>query len=68
MDRRRFMAGCAGRSLALTANKAFAEQGPLTRIVFPFAAGGGDTFCRLLAEHLHLALDRTIIVENRTGR
>jgi tripartite-type tricarboxylate transporter receptor subunit TctC len=68
MDRRRFMAGCAGLSLTPAANKAVAEPGPLTKIVFPFAAGGGgDTFCRLLAEHLRLALDRTIIVENRTG-
>ncbi len=68
MDRRRFVAGCAGLSLTLTANRTFAEQGSLTRIVFPFAAGGGgDTFCRLLAEHLRQALDRTVIVENRTG-
>jgi len=68
MDRRRFMAGCAGLSLLPTANRAFAETGPLTKIVYPFAAGGGgDTFCRLLAEHLRLALDRAFIVENRTG-
>jgi tripartite-type tricarboxylate transporter receptor subunit TctC len=66
MDRRRFMAGSVG--LTLTANRAFAEPGPLTKIVFPFAAGGGgDTFCRLLAEHLRPLLDRTVIVENRTG-
>jgi tripartite-type tricarboxylate transporter receptor subunit TctC len=40
----------------------------VTKIVFPFAAGGGgDTFCRLLAEHLRPLLDRTVIVENRTG-
>src|SRR5438067_146178 len=58
MHRRQFMAGCAGLPLTLT-TAAFAEPGPLTRIVFPFAAGGGgDTFCRLLAEHLRLALDR----------
>jgi tripartite-type tricarboxylate transporter receptor subunit TctC len=68
MDRRRFMAGCAGLSLPLTANRALAQSGPLTKIVFPFAAGGGgDTFCRLLAEHLRALLDRAIIVENRTG-
>lgn len=68
MDRRRFMAGCAGLSLMPTASRAFAQPGPLTKIVFPFAAGGGgDTFCRLIAEHLRPALDRTVIVENRTG-
>jgi tripartite-type tricarboxylate transporter receptor subunit TctC len=40
----------------------------LTRIIFPFAAGGGgDMFCRLIAEHLRPLLNRTIIVENRTG-
>jgi tripartite-type tricarboxylate transporter receptor subunit TctC len=68
MDRRRFMAGCAGLPSMLTASRSFAQSGPLTKIVFPFAAGGGgDTFCRLIAEHLRLALDRTVIVENRTG-
>jgi len=68
MDRRRFLAGCAGLSLMPTANRAFAQSGPLTKIVFPFAAGGGgDTFCRLIAEHLRPLLDRTVIVENRTG-
>ena len=68
MDRRRFMAGCVGLSLTPTASKVFAEPGPLTKIVFPFAAGGGgDTFCRLIAEHLRPLLDRTVIVENRTG-
>jgi len=47
---------------------AFAQAGPLTRIIFPFAAGGsGDALCRLLAQHLGPALNRTVIVENRTG-
>ena len=66
MDRRSFMAGCAG--LMATAGHAFGQAGPLTRLIFPFAAGGsGDMLCRLLAEHLRQALDRTVIVENRTG-
>src|ERR1700688_2672465 len=62
------MAGCAGLSLSLIAKDALGESGPLTRIIFPFAAGGGgDTLCRLLAQQVNQLLDRTIIVENRTG-
>ena len=66
MDRRSFMAGCAG--LPFLAGHARAQSGPLTRIIFPFAAGGsGDLLTRLVAEHLRPALDRSVIVENRTG-
>lgn len=65
IDRRALLSGCA--SLAL-AEAALAQSGPLTKIIFPFAAGGGgDTICRLIAEHLRQPLDRTVIVENRTG-
>src|SRR4051812_34971108 len=68
MDRRSFLAGCAGLSLAATTRNAFGQAGPLTRIIFPFAAGGGgDALCRLIAQNLGPALDRTVIVENRTG-
>lgn len=39
-----------------------------TRIIFPFAAGGsGDALARLLAEHMRVALNQPVIVENRTG-
>jgi tripartite-type tricarboxylate transporter receptor subunit TctC len=38
------------------------------RIIFPFAAGGsGDALARLIAEHLRVALDLPVIVENRAG-
>ena len=68
MDRRGFMAGCAGLALSARAGAALAQSGPLTKIIFPFAAGGsGDTLCRLLAQHISQPLDRTIIVEDRNG-
>jgi tripartite-type tricarboxylate transporter receptor subunit TctC len=68
MDRRNFIAGCVGLSLAAKAGGALGQSGPLTRIIYPFAAGGsGDALCRVLAQHLTQSLDRTIIVENRTG-
>jgi tripartite-type tricarboxylate transporter receptor subunit TctC len=42
--------------------------GEPTRIIFPFAAGGsGDALARLIAEHLRVALDQPVIVENRVG-
>jgi tripartite-type tricarboxylate transporter receptor subunit TctC len=68
MNRRSFVTGSLGLSLATAARDAFGQAGPLTRIIFPFApGGGGDALCRLLAQHLGPALDRTVIVENRTG-
>src|SRR3954466_11211130 len=68
MDRRAFMAGCAGLSLAVRTGEALAQSGPLTKIIFPFAAGGGgDALCRLVAQYLGPSLDRSVIVENRTG-
>lgn len=67
MDRRSFIAG-SFTLLAAKAGDAFGQAGPLTRIIFPFAAGGGgDALCRLVAQHLGPSLDRTVIVENRTG-
>ena len=67
MDRRTFIA--AGLSLPLLAPAGGAQaQAGLTRIVFPFAAGaGGDTLCRLVAQEMAPVLQRTIVVENRTG-
>jgi tripartite-type tricarboxylate transporter receptor subunit TctC len=41
MNRRDFIAGCVGLSLTVRAGDALGQSGPLTRIVFPFAAGGG---------------------------
>ena len=68
MDRREFIAGCVGLSLAARGGEALAQAGPLTKIIFPFAAGGsGDTLCRLIAQQISQPLDRTIIVEDRNG-
>ncbi|MBH5373280.1 Bug family tripartite tricarboxylate transporter substrate binding protein [Bradyrhizobium glycinis] len=71
MDRRTFMAGCLGGylGLPLLAQAGGAEaQAGLTKIIFPFAAGaGGDTLCRLIAQEMAPVLQRTVVVENRTG-
>jgi tripartite-type tricarboxylate transporter receptor subunit TctC len=68
MHRREFMAGALALSMLAKAGRAHAESGPLTKIIFPFAAGGsGDTLCRLLAQQISEPLDRTIVVEDRTG-
>jgi tripartite-type tricarboxylate transporter receptor subunit TctC len=68
MDRRDFIAGCAGLSFAAKAGHAFGQAGPLTRIVFPFSAGGGgDALCRVITPYLTQSLDRNFIVENKTG-
>jgi len=68
MKRRDFLAGSGACALAAMTGKAFAQSGPLTRIIFPFAAGGGgDALCRVLAQHVGPLLDRNVIVENRTG-
>jgi tripartite-type tricarboxylate transporter receptor subunit TctC len=54
---------------ALGAPPASAQLGgEPVRLIFPFAAGGsGDALARLLAEHLRIALDQPVIVENRAG-
>ena len=68
MNRREFVAGGLALTAGMRAGAAAAESGPLTRIIFPFAAGGsGDMLCRLLANDLPALLDRNVIVENRTG-
>jgi tripartite-type tricarboxylate transporter receptor subunit TctC len=68
MNRREFVGGGLALSVAANASAASAQSGPLTKIIFPFAAGGsGDMLCRQLAQYLPAALDRNFIVENRTG-
>src|ERR1700754_1740990 len=68
MKRRDFLSGGAACALAAITGEAGAQSGPLTKIIFPFAAGaGGDALCRVLAQGMSQSLDRNIIVENRTG-
>ena len=68
MHRRDFIAGCAGLALSVKAGEACADSGPLSRVVFPFSAGGGgDSLCRVLSDHIGQRLHRTFIVENKTG-
>src|SRR5262245_5401404 len=44
-----------------------AQEQPV-HIIYPFAAGGsGDGLARLMAEKMRAALNRNVIVENRTG-
>jgi tripartite-type tricarboxylate transporter receptor subunit TctC len=68
MHRRNFVAGALALPVLGRTARARAASGPLTRIIFPFAAGGGgDALCRLVAQEMGQSLDRTIIVDNRTG-
>jgi tripartite-type tricarboxylate transporter receptor subunit TctC len=68
MNRREFVAGSLALSIAAKAAPARSQSGSLTKIIFPFAAGGsGDTLCRLIAQQISQPLDRTIIVEDRNG-
>jgi tripartite-type tricarboxylate transporter receptor subunit TctC len=57
----------AAFALLLIVNGAPAQEQPV-RIIFPFAAGGsGDGLSRLIADKMRTALNRNVIVENRTG-
>jgi tripartite-type tricarboxylate transporter receptor subunit TctC len=68
MNRREFVVGSLALSAGTRIGAARADSGPLTKIIFPFAAGGsGDMLCRLLANDFPALLDRNVIVENRTG-
>jgi len=68
MHRRDFMTSALALPMLAKASLARAESGPLTKMIFPFAAGGGgDGLCRQLAQYLAPLIDRTVIVENRTG-
>jgi tripartite-type tricarboxylate transporter receptor subunit TctC len=57
MNRREFVVGSLALSAGQNVGMAAAESGPLTKIIFPFAAGGsGDMLCRLLANFFRRCL------------
>jgi tripartite-type tricarboxylate transporter receptor subunit TctC len=67
MNVRRMMTLVVVAAAALWQAPAQAQDQPI-RIIFPFAAGGsGDALARMVAEKMHAALGRSVIVENRTG-
>src|SRR5271170_1035358 len=70
MYRRRLLrVALALAAAGLFAGPLYAQMGeqPI-RIIFPFAAGAsGDTLARLIADKMREALNRPVIVENRTG-
>lgn len=68
MHRRGFIvSGASALSLSGGVSRAAAQVG-VTKLVFPFSAGGGgDALCRAIAEKMGSILGRSIIVENRTG-
>ena len=61
------MAGALALPILANGTRAFASDA-LMKVIFPFSAGGGgDVLCRLVAQEISQPLDRTVIVENRTG-
>jgi tripartite-type tricarboxylate transporter receptor subunit TctC len=71
MNRRFFARTALVAALFAVASHAPAGAQPADqpiRIVFPFAGGGsGDALARLIADKMRVSLNRTVIVESRTG-
>ena len=62
----RLLSLAALASFFIVGNARAQEQA--VRIIYPFAAGGsGDGLARLVGDKMRAALNRTVIVENRTG-
>lgn len=64
INRRQF----AFSALALASTCALAQSGPTTRLLVGFPAGSSvDTVARVVAEEMRTSLNRSIVVENKTG-
>ena len=64
---RRFLCAIVFAMAAAGPTMAHAQEQPI-RIIYPFAAGGsGDGLARLIGEKMRAALNRPVIIENRTG-
>ncbi|HRF08450.1 MAG TPA: Bug family tripartite tricarboxylate transporter substrate binding protein [Xanthobacteraceae bacterium] len=69
MDRRGILCAALAAAVGFAVMPATAQlaEKPV-RIVFPYAAGGnGDALSRLIAEELRKAINRPVVVENKTG-
>jgi len=67
MHRREFI-GLALPALATALPIRVSAQGRTIRVIIPFTAGSSaDILTRLVADKMHAALDRAVVVENRTG-
>jgi tripartite-type tricarboxylate transporter receptor subunit TctC len=70
MDRRRFIAGAAGTSMALAAPQVHAQAWPNRpiRVVVTFPAGGlTDTWGRVYSDYISQKVGQPVVVENKTG-
>jgi tripartite-type tricarboxylate transporter receptor subunit TctC len=68
MKRRDFITASLAWPLFAKTDPAQAQSASLIKVIFPFAAGGGgDTLCRLLGQRMGQLLERSVIVEDRTG-
>jgi tripartite-type tricarboxylate transporter receptor subunit TctC len=66
-SRRAILEGVGSVTLSQLVFPGFAQDQAL-KILMPYAAGGSaDSIARLLAERLQVSLDRSVIVESRTG-
>jgi len=66
---RHFLASMAlGLTALASVGPACAQGEQPIRIIYPFPAGGaGDSIIRLLAERMQAALNRSVIIDNRSG-
>jgi tripartite-type tricarboxylate transporter receptor subunit TctC len=57
---------CAGLAALMPARAAYPETAIKLVVGFP-PGGGGDTYARLVAEHMQRSMGKTLVVENKPG-